>query len=141
MDFSKWIICVLYLAVICICSYGLAMPLLEDEVNGMFAPEETFEPNDVPEYGAPDLAINDLTSDDVENILKRGFRTSDSYHRFPRIKERRIIPFYSYGNNYGFYKPRPRYVPQPMPPAGYSPWNMDYNNYNGRFRSRGSSRY
>lgn len=119
------------------------MPILEEEVNGMFLPDDTFGPNDGPMFQGPDWNINELDGDDIGTVLKRaGFRTQDSYHRIPRIKERRIIPFYSYGNEYGgYYNPRPRYVQQPRIPAGYSPWNLDYNTYGGRFRSRGSSRY
>ncbi|XP_052276654.1 uncharacterized protein LOC127879611 isoform X2 [Dreissena polymorpha] len=83
--------------------------------------------------------------DDMEDarlisLLKRGtfgVRLNDGYRRFPRLKEH-IIPFYSYGNDFGFMgRNKPSLVTMPKPHYGYSPWNPANGNHGNRFLVRG----
>ncbi|WAQ99603.1 hypothetical protein MAR_023990, partial [Mya arenaria] len=60
------------------------------------------------------------------SLLKRGgmgVPLEDEYQRFPRIKDRVIIPFFSYGSNLGYGRPRISAAYRPQVQIGYSPWN------------------
>ncbi|XP_060557331.1 uncharacterized protein LOC132717790 [Ruditapes philippinarum] len=117
-----------------IVSFGNTLPLLNeaddriygDENNDFFSlqPSSVFDPG----FNMPD-------NDRIEGILKRsGFQVSENYQRYPRIKEKVIIPFYSYGNNAGYYRSKPRLLGRPRTYFGYNPWNGDSYRSSNRYR-------
>lgn len=120
---------------------GSSLPLLTDDYDRFYGDENndfaSLQPASVFDPG-----YNSAEDERVEGILKRsGFQIADNYQRFPRIKEKVIIPFYSYGKNPGYYRSRPRLLGRPRTYFGYNPWNADSYRRMNRFPSGGGYRY
>ncbi|XP_045206631.1 uncharacterized protein LOC123558849 [Mercenaria mercenaria] len=132
-----------FMAIVCLFSNGNASPLLHDEEDRYY-PDESDEPIDLqfPVFDPNSDEWNPQSEVGIESVLKRsGFKISDSYQRYPRIKEKVIIPFYSYGKNPGYYRSKPRMLGGPRVYFGYNPWNAESYRGGNRFPSSGSYRY
>jgi len=60
----------------------------------------------------------------LSTLLKRN-GIAGNYRRLPRIKQQRIIPFYSYGNDVVKYRTAPRYGSRMRTPYFFTPWNTE----------------
>lgn len=135
------------LITVCFIGIGSTYPLYDND-DPSFGGIDNDDDRETSDFSPPvffldsDWTANSNDDQRVDHMLKRsGIRIPDGYQRYPRIKQRVIVPFYSYGNNPGFLRTGPGTFGTQRFSYGYNPWNIDTFRNGNRFRSGGANIY